>query len=214
MQRMAWARELLAAACMQEGVVPPSDTMEALTWCRRPVADWPIAFAGPLVRPGQRLDRPLLLGDEPSDLCRELALAQRDAEMEIQERYMREALAQAERIPYTSAGSLRRPPNHLTGPVRSARRRGCAGSLGLSVVIVAATIHLKVRGWDVARTRAIWPGCRTVTANNPTVALKEGEASRVDQAIRYSPGQHDNTFVLLTTVLPQLYDRRVFSKPT
>jgi hypothetical protein len=50
------------------------------------------------VRPGQRLDRPLLFGDEPSDLCRELALTQRDAEMEVQERFMREALAQAERL--------------------------------------------------------------------------------------------------------------------
>jgi hypothetical protein len=97
--RRDWQRAVnqLAAACLQQDVVPPGDTMEALAWCRSLISDWPVTFAGPLVRPGQRLDRSLLLGDEPSDLCRELALTQRDAEMEIQERFMREALAQAQR---------------------------------------------------------------------------------------------------------------------
>jgi hypothetical protein len=82
----AWQRgmNMLAAECIQRGVAPPSTTMVVLDLCRKPLLEWPIRFASSLLP----LDLPLLEDEQPTELCRELAVTKGDAEMEICEQMM------------------------------------------------------------------------------------------------------------------------------
>jgi hypothetical protein len=85
---VAWQRgmNILAVECLIRGIVPPSHTLEALAWCRQPVASWPLHFA----ETTRLYDQPLLEDDQPSELCRELArgLPAGEAELELSERWI------------------------------------------------------------------------------------------------------------------------------
>ena len=95
----AWQRgmNMLAAECVQRGVEPPSTTMAFLDLCRKPLLEWPIRFGSTLLP----LDLPLLEDEQPTELCRELAIPRGDAEMEICEQLMLRVLkeCQAHRRP-------------------------------------------------------------------------------------------------------------------
>ncbi len=87
---VAWQRGLnmLAAECIVRGIKPPSSTMEALQWCRRPIDQWPLRFTGISSGILYGMDSALLDDDMPSELCRDLAIAKGDAETELGERLM------------------------------------------------------------------------------------------------------------------------------
>jgi hypothetical protein len=79
---ITWQRglNLFAAECLQRGVIPPSHTVEALAWCQRPILSWPVSFT----LPARLLDQPLLEGEQPTELCRELALSVAPSEAEYE----------------------------------------------------------------------------------------------------------------------------------
>lgn len=91
-----WPRAInrLAAECFRRGIMPPSTSAEAFDWCRMPAGNWPVRFEGY----PRLLEEPLLDGDSPSDLCRELArdVQWGDAEEQSCERRMKKIMAQAQ----------------------------------------------------------------------------------------------------------------------
>ncbi len=92
----AWQRGLnmLATECFLRNVSPPMHTHEALTWCRRPLCDWPVTFR----IPASLLKEAFLDEvDQPSALCREYALLKCDAEQEACQKIMVEVLSESRR---------------------------------------------------------------------------------------------------------------------
>ena len=84
----AWQRGLniLARECFLRGVAPPTHTAAAISWCHLPTNRWPVSFR----EQSRFLDDPLLVDDEPTEFCRELArsLQGGEAEQELTERIL------------------------------------------------------------------------------------------------------------------------------
>ncbi len=91
----AWQRGLnmLAAECLLRDVDAPTHTEEAIVWCHTPLKSWPTRF-----RVSARvLEEALLNGDQPTELCRELAIVKGDTEQEACQKKMLEAISEAQR---------------------------------------------------------------------------------------------------------------------
>ncbi|HJT56324.1 MAG TPA: hypothetical protein VJ761_07515 [Ktedonobacteraceae bacterium] len=91
----SWQRGLnmLAAECLLRDVAAPTHTEEAIRWCHIPLKDWPVRF-----RAASRvLEEALLNDDQPTELCRELAIVKGDAEQEACQKKMLEVMSEAQR---------------------------------------------------------------------------------------------------------------------
>jgi len=91
----AWQRGLnmLAAECLLRDVAVPTHTEEAIKWCHTPLKTWPVRFRAPV----RVLEEALLNDDQPTELCRELAIVKGDAEQEACQKKMLEVMSEAQR---------------------------------------------------------------------------------------------------------------------
>jgi len=216
----AWQRGLniLALECLRRGVEAPSHTQAAITWCKKPLDEWPVQFA----LQTRILDQPLLEEDDtPTAFCRELSeqIAHGNAEHELCENLMRKIRDQAElhrnQAAYVAFRSfVIRHPVVFQEELIDAASSVELGIFGRHLfefyeAVPASVIeHDRVRlcghcGWTLERyderTRCAGDFCAVITAgftrNTATLAVPvSGSLRRVRQAIRQyivAPGRYE-----------------------
>lgn len=67
--------------CVKAGINPPVTLSDVLTWCQRPIREWPLAFPEELQGAGDRL----LIGNLPTSFCLDWVYDAPDVEAEITE---------------------------------------------------------------------------------------------------------------------------------
>lgn len=72
----------LVIACLRHTTTPPEGIPDLLSWCRRPLASWPLNLPTDAIGSGDRL----LDGDIPTHVCDAWACASPDVEAELSER--------------------------------------------------------------------------------------------------------------------------------
>jgi pPIWI_RE three-gene island domain Y/REase associating with pPIWI_RE len=74
----------LAVAALRRGVAPPQGIADLISWCKRPISEWPLDLPEDVVEGGARL----LDEDLPTGFCDAWACATDDAEAEVTEQHV------------------------------------------------------------------------------------------------------------------------------
>lgn len=212
-----WQRAMnrLVCACIERGVEQiPLDSAAVARLCQQPLGTWPVRSSLATHFPQYTL----LIDDEPTPFCRELAIAQGDVEQELQERMM---------LPVMDLCRMRRTPDAYVAfrayliehPVVEVQELltasldpmlGDAGqqlaALYESVPATIQDMHGHVRlcsicGWTLARTpRGTW-ACGDMRCRDLSDGFKHMSATpytphlqRVRRAIRryiVAPGRYE-----------------------